>query len=221
MTEIIPSIIAKDFGELRERVEEVENYVKWVQLDVSDGDFAPNPTWNDPIQLKYYDPGVFMEAHLMIAKPEKDIAKWIDSGVKRIYFHYEATSARQEIIDKIKNAKLEAGIALLPETPVSVIDSLKNLDAVLLFSGKLGFYGGKFDSDKISPRIRALRDKYPSIKIEIDGGMNTNTVKDAVRAGANLIISGSYIFESKDVQKAIEKLKETAMKENHDKFRRQ
>jgi len=207
MIEIIPSIIAKDFGELKERIEKIEDYVKWTQLDISDGDFAPNRTWNDPVQLKYYDPGVFMEAHLMIQEPEKVIDEWIESGVKRIYFHYEATSVHQELIDKIKEAKLEAGVAILQETPLSLISSLRNLDVVLLFSGSLGFYGGEFNTDDILPRISTLRDKYPGLKIEIDGGMNPRTAKQAVDAGANLIISGSYIFDSGNIKGAIEELK--------------
>jgi len=92
MIEIIPAIIAKSFKELKEKVDLVGPYVKWVQLDIMDSSFVPNFTWNTPSDLKYYDPGVFMEAHLMISEPEKYIGRWIDAGVKRIIFHIEATS---------------------------------------------------------------------------------------------------------------------------------
>lgn len=208
MVEIIPAILAKDFDEVREKIDSVENYVSWVQIDVADGDFAPNLTWGDPIALKYYDPGVFMEVHLMISRPESVISDWVKSGAKRIYFHYEATSQYEEIVSCIKKNKIEAGIALLPETPLSNIDSIvKSLDAVLIFSGSLGFYGGDFNEEATLTKISALRKAQPDIIIEVDGGMNPKTAKKVVEAGADAVVAGSYIFGSKDIKKAIEELK--------------
>lgn len=214
MIEIIPSILAKDFDEVKEKIKIVEDYTTWVQLDVADGDFAPNVSWGDPVALKYYDPGVFIEAHLMVAEPEKVIEDWVKSGVKRIYFHYEATSQHEEIIATIKKSKLEVGIALLPETPLNVIDPfVDSLDAVLLFAGNLGFYGGEFNEEATLTKISALRKAEPDIIIEVDGGMNPKTAKKVVEAGANAIVSGSYIFESKDIKKAIEELRNIAKNE--------
>lgn len=209
MTEIIPSILVKTFKEFKEKVEAVEPYVKWVQLDVSDGDFAPNKTWGDAVQLHDYDPGVFIEVHLMVAEPERQIDEWIRSGAKRIYFHYEATSQHEAIISKLKENNIEAGIALLAETPLSIIKLFDELlDAVLLFSGNLGFYGGEFNEEVTLNKITTLRQAHPDIIIGVDGGMNPKTARKVVEAGANAIVAGSYIFGSEDVKGAIEKLNE-------------
>lgn len=214
--EIIPSILVNTFKEFDEKIKAVEPYTKWVQLDVADGDFAPNRTWGDPVQLHNYDTGVLMEAHLMVSEPENIINDWLtgrseekDSGVSRIYFHYEATSKHEEIIKKIKNAGVEAGIALLPETPLAVISEFeKQLNAVLLFSGSLGFYGGKFNENATLAKISTLRERNKDVTIEIDGGANPEVAKKAIEAGANAVVSGSYIWNSGNVSGAIEELKE-------------
>jgi len=213
--EIIPAILVNSFEEFDKKIRAIEPYTKWVQLDVADGDFAPNTTWGDPVALHDYDPGVLMEAHLMVQEPEKIIDDWIsgrseegDSGVSRIYFHYEATTQHDEIIKKIKNAGKEVGIAILPETPLSVILELeKDLDAVMLFSGSLGFYGGRFNEEATIAKISTLRKRNKSVTIEIDGGMNPKTAKKVVDAGATSIVSGSYIWKhKKGVKGAISEL---------------
>lgn len=150
----------------------------------------------------------------MVNAPEKVIDDWLearseenDSGVRRIYFHYEATSKHEEIIKKIKDAGVEVGIAVLPDTPLSVIKFLDELvDAVLVFSGSLGYYGGEFNEEIALGKISALHKKHPHITIEVDGGMNPENAKKVVDAGANAVVSGSYIWESEDVRGAIEKL---------------
>ena len=208
MVEIIPAILAKDFKEVKAKIDLVENYTHWVQLDVADSDFAPAYAWGDPVALRDYDPGVFIWAHLMVAEPEKVIEDWVRSGVKRIYFHYEATSQHEEIISVVKKAKLEVGVALLAETPISLLDPfIDSLDAVLLFAGSLGSYGGAFNEEATLPKIVSLCKAYPDIIIEIDGGMNPETAKKVVAQGANAIVAGSYIFNSDDVVKAIQRLK--------------
>ncbi|OGZ58177.1 MAG: hypothetical protein A2728_01955 [Candidatus Spechtbacteria bacterium RIFCSPHIGHO2_01_FULL_38_11] len=185
--------------EFDERVRAVEPYVKWVQLDVADGDFAPNKTWGDPSQLRDYNTEVLIEAHLMVSEPEKIIDEWlIVRSVRRIYFHYEATNQHKEIIKKIKDAGKEVGVGLLLETSITVLnDFIEDLDAVLLFDGALGFYGGKFDEEKLLPKINALRKLAPNVIIEIDGGMNPQNAKKAVEAGVNAIVSGSFIWQHK------------------------
>lgn len=214
MVEIIPAILVKTFEEFKKKVDAVENYTKWVQLDVSDGDFAPSRAWGDPVALHDYDPGVFIEAHLMVSEPERVIDDWLtgrseekDSGVSRIYFHYEATSQHEALITKIKDAGKEVGIALLPETPlgnIKLFDEL--LDAVLLFSGSLGFYGGTFNEEATLPKITALRQAHPQLIIEVDGGMNPETARRAVDAGASAIVSGGFIWNNGDIEAAIEEL---------------
>jgi len=107
MIEVIPTIIAKDFEELREKVKLVEPHTEWVQLDVMDGVFVDNTTWNNPSDLKNLKTKLKLEVHLMIKNPEKIIDQWIKSGVKRIIFHFEATRKWENIIKKIKKEEFD------------------------------------------------------------------------------------------------------------------
>ena len=118
MIEVIPTIIAKDFQELQEKIKKIEPYSEWVQLDIMDGRFVENTTWNNPEELKNLKTNLNIETHLMIQNPEEKIDDWIKSGAKRIIFHYEATENREEVIKKIKEAGLEVGLAINPETPI-------------------------------------------------------------------------------------------------------
>jgi len=124
MPEIIPAIIAKDFLELEKKIKLIESYVNWVQLDVSDGKFTTMKTWNSPGELKQIDTKLNLEVHLMIFEPEKEIDKWINSGVKRILIHYESTEQLPDLIEKIKNIGLEVGVVLNLQTPIEVVDEL-------------------------------------------------------------------------------------------------
>jgi len=105
MIEIIPTIIAKDFQELEEKIKKVEPYVEWVQLDVMDGQFVENATWDKPTDLKNLETNLNLEAHLMIQNPEENIDDWIESGVKRIIIHFESTDQPKEAIERIKKAR--------------------------------------------------------------------------------------------------------------------
>lgn len=218
--EIIPAILTNSFEDFDKKIRAVEQYVKWVHLDVADGDFAPNQTWGDPVQIHDYEPGVFIEAHLMIEEPEVVIEDWLtgrseerDSGIQRIYFHYEATSEHEMVIEKIRSFDTEVGLAVLPQTSLSVIGELfTKVDAVLLFSGTLGFYGGaegweKNEQSTLS-KIAQLRQHHPKLFIAVDGGMNPDNAKKAVKAGANGIIAGGYIFNNENPAQAVEKLQE-------------
>jgi len=212
--EVIPAIIAKDFKELKEKVDRVGPYVRWVQLDIMDGNFVPNFTWNKPSDLKYYDPGVLLEAHLMVSEPEKYVEGWIDAGIKRIIFHIEATSDPQAVIQICREKKIEVGVAINPETPQSLLSLvagqapllIKLVDMVLVLGVIPGFGGQKFKPE-VLPKIKALRRLNPHLTIEVDGGMNPHTAKQAVEAGANVIVAGSYIFTSEDIEKAIDKIR--------------
>jgi len=140
MIEIIPAIIPKFFQEIEEKIKLVEPYVDWVQLDVMDGKFVNNSTWNNPNDLKSLNTNLNLEVHLMINNPEEAIDDWIESGVKRIIIHYESTDKHKEIIEKVKRAGLEIGLAINPETSIEVIDEFyKDIDLVLIMSVNPGF----------------------------------------------------------------------------------
>ena len=207
LIEVIPAIIAKDFRELKEKVERVEPYVKWVHIDVMDGNFVPNFIWNKPKELKYYDPGVLLEMHLMISEPEKYVPDWIDAGCKRIIFHIESTTSPQAVTKICREHEVEVAVAINPDTPASVAEPiLGHVDMVLVMGVTPGFCGQDFKRDTLE-KIKALRKENPHLTIEVDGGMNPKTAKRVVEAGANMIVAGSYIFGSKDIQKAVDELK--------------
>ncbi len=209
---VIPAIIAKDFKELEDKIKRIEPFVEWAQLDVMDGEFVDNTTWpyaepgkNNPSDLKDLKTNLKLEAHLMIEKPEDIIDDWIKSGVKRIIIHYESTEKLGEIIKKIQAAGLEAGIAINPETSASVLDSFLNVSYILIMTVHPGRGGQEFMEATLG-KIRALREKYEDVKIEVDGGINLETVQKVVRAGADILAVGSAIFKSEDIKKAIEEL---------------
>jgi len=212
MIKVIPTIIAKNFQELQEKIKKVEPYVDWVQLDVMDGRFVENTTWNNPADLKNLETSLKLEAHLMVQNPETVIDDWIKSGVQRIIFHYESTNQWQEIIEKIREAGLEAGIAINPETPIEVLDSFLQITdyrlqiTILIMTVHPGRGGQRFLEETLE-KIRNLREKHKNAKIEVDGGINLQTAPQVVKAGANFLACGTAIFKSKDIKRTIKELK--------------
>jgi len=213
MIEVIPAIISKSFEELKEKVKLVEPYVEWTQLDVMDGIFVDNTTWpyragkNNPSDLKNLKTSLKLEVHLMVNKPEEVIDDWIKSGVQRIIFHYKATDKHGEIIEKIKEAGLEVGLALNPETSLEVVDQfIDNLDLILIMTVNPGWGGQEFLEEQLG-KIKQLRNKYQDVKIEVDGGVSLETVPKIIKTGANFLAVGSAIFKSNNIKETIWKLK--------------
>ncbi|MFH2013712.1 MAG: ribulose-phosphate 3-epimerase [Patescibacteria group bacterium] len=208
MIEIIPTILNKDFKEVKESIKKVENYVNWVQLDIMDGIFVNNETWNNPDDLKKIDSKVKIEAHLMIDKPIEKINDWLDM-VDRVIIHFESSKDQEikEIIKRAKDKKKGIGLAINPETHFSVVTPfLNDLDLVLIMTVQPGFGGQEFKEFNLK-KIKALRRIWKNGNIEIDGGVNNINIKRIKKAGANLICSGSYIFNNSNIEKAIKSLK--------------
>lgn len=207
MVEVIPAIIAKDFKELKSKIRLVEPYVDWAQLDVMDGRFVDNQTWNNPSELTRLKTSLNLEAHLMIARPEEKLDEWLASGIKRVIVHYEATDKINEIIEKTQKSGLEVGLALNPETNIDVIDQfVSKLDLVLIMTVHPGRAGQNFLEESVS-KIKNLRAKYFYVKIEVDGGINLKTASRVIQAGADLLVSGSAVLESKHIKDTIKNLK--------------
>jgi ribulose-phosphate 3-epimerase len=207
MTEVIPTIIAKDFQELKEKIRKVEPYVSWAQLDVMDGKFVKNTTWNNPKELKELETGLGLEAHLMIENPEEKIDDWINSGVKRIIIHYESTKNVRELIIKIRKAGLDVGIAINPETDIKVFNGLVDyIDLIMVMTVRPGRGGQKFLEESLG-KIKDLRERYENVKISVDGGINLETAPKAIQAVANILSVNSAIFKSGDIEKTINDLK--------------
>lgn len=225
--EIIPTILVKDFKEVKDRIKKVEDYVNWVQLDIMDGLFVYNETWPHSVipgrarrdglyskeleKLKKLKTKVKIEAHLMVEKPEEEVDDWLDL-VDRIIIHFESKITNRELgikelIKRIHKKKKQIGLALNPETHHSAaIPFLRDLDLVLFMTVQPGWGGQEFKKWVLT-KIEALRKIWPNGNIEVDGGINDENIKKIVKAGANLICAGSYIFRSRNIEKAIINLK--------------
>jgi ribulose-phosphate 3-epimerase len=203
------SILAEDFSILGENLKIIEKAGgDSVHLDVIDGVFAPNLTFG-PVVIKGIKKltKLPLQAHLMIQYPEKYIEDFIEAGCYLIYFHLESDGSPDRIIDKIHDMKAQCGIVLNPDTSAdAVIPYLDRLDCVLIMCVYPGFSGQKFIPEVLS-KIKKIRELCPEIDIAVDGGINDDTIDSVLEAGANVIITNSYVFSSKDRAKAIRRLK--------------
>ena len=211
MVDIIPAIIAENFEDLERKLRLVEASVKWGQLDIMDGKFVPNKTFNDPLSLKSLKTPTKLEAHLMIEEPWLFLNDWLNSPVERIIVHQEAVPTNfmmEKMWEKTKNRAKEFAVAFNPETDWRLAgDLISKIDMVLFLSVKPGFYGQEFVSSVLF-KIITLRKAFPDVRIEVDGGIKPGIVKQVTDAGADGLVVGSYIFGSDNPVEAINKLKE-------------
>lgn len=218
MAEIIPAIIAKDFDELREKIKKAENFVDWIQVDIMDGKFVPNITWNNPAELKEFSgqTKVNLEAHLMIEKPWDYMEKWAESGVKRIIVHYESFIGNFDKMDNvlgiIKKSGIETAIAVNPKTPWESIKKwINELDVVLMMTVEPGF-GGQVFMENILDKIRDFKKNFSGKMVGVDGGINLATAAKAVEAGADILAAGNFIYQYPEgAEKAIKEIKRSIL----------
>ena len=182
----------------------------WVQLDIADGTFTKNTTWHNAGDLLSLDPpagGLKIEVHLMISNIEERLEEWLIAPVKRIIFHLETAKDPDFVIEKIKKAGKETGLAIGPDTAwTKLISYFQKVDLFQILGVYPGLAGQKFQEDCFD-KIRHLRKECPQCIIEVDGGMDRETAEKAVEAGADIIVAASAIFDSDDIKKAIEELK--------------
>lgn len=202
-TRIIPSIIAKSQQELENKINLVKDCVDYIHLDVMDGIFVPNKSLD--FDFKLPETACKFETHLMAQDPD-NLVKIGWEKVDMMIIPIESCKNPEEMIDFLAG-KRKIGFALNPETPLDKIkDYLNQIDEVLILAVNPGFYGRKF-MPEVLKKIRELRRLKPELDIEIDGGINPATIKEALKAGANFLISGSYIMNSENPKEAIKILK--------------
>ncbi len=204
--QIAPSILSADFGKINEEIASVEDHVELIHLDVMDGHFVPNITFGQAV-IKCLKTKLPMDCHLMIDNPGRYIEQFAKAGVSVLTVHQEVCPHLHRVIQQIKSVGVKAAVSLNPSTPIdSLADVLDDLDMVLIMSVNPGFGGQKFILQALD-KIRKLREMKPDLDIEVDGGINAETAKMCIEAGANILVSGSYIFKAEDRLKAIESLR--------------
>ena len=206
-------MLSSDFGRLIDEIELVnKSNADWFHLDVMDGVFVPNITFGSPVLdiFKNYAKKP-LDIHLMIVNPENYIDKFSSYNPDTITFHIEAVKDISAILNKIKNLNIKAGLAINPDTPIKHLEPYINeIDMVCLMGVFPGFSGQKL-INKTNSRLRDLKNliesKKSKVLIQIDGGVDLSNVKELSRLGADILVSGSCIFKSKNPSKIIDSLK--------------
>lgn len=209
---ISASILNADLSDLKSEVARAgKSGAEWLHFDVMDGEFVENITFGSSVlaAVKKHS-NAFMDVHLMITHPQKQLKLFAEAGADMITFHVESSCDPKAVIDEIHSLGCRAGIAVKPKTPVSAIAPyLGAADMALVMTVEPGYGGQGFMHDTLG-KIREVRSLAPELDIEVDGGMNRETSKLVREAGANVLVAGTFLFRSDDMSKAVSLLREVS-----------
>lgn len=210
---ITPSILNADFANIKSEIDRVSDTADWLHLDVMDGHFVPNLSFGSAmVRAVKHNTSLPVDVHLMITEPEKWAMEYVSAGADNVSFHFEATDDSVQLARELKSQGVTAGLAIKPATPFNAIaDILFNFDLLLIMTVEPGFGGQKFMTDML-PKIQTAREFITAngldIKIQADGGVNLETIKSAADAGADVFVTGSVVYGSKDPSQTINTLRQ-------------
>ncbi|HVE81056.1 MAG TPA: hypothetical protein VNA68_02905 [Candidatus Dormibacteraeota bacterium] len=204
MIEIVPTILATSKEEFALKIEKLKPFARRIHIDISDGKFTDNPTIG--LAQAYGLPEVKLDLHLMVGTPAEHFETAASLKPDLIIFHFESEGDKAALLQKCRDLHIRTGLALLPSsTPEMVQSLLPSIDHVLVFTGHLGYNGGKFQADQLA-KIAKLRQLKPELEISVDGGINDSTAREAALAGADVLYAGGYIHSAQDPQAAYKTL---------------
>ena len=212
MNIIAPSMLACDFGNLNSEIEMVnKSEANWFHIDVMDGVFVPNISFGTPImKVLKKNAKKTLDVHLMIVNPDNYLKSFAELGADILTVHYEACTHLHRTVQRVKDLKMKAGVAINPHTPISSLKSIiKELDLVCIMSVNPGFGGQSFIEgtySKIEELKSLIKEQSSKAIIEIDGGVNSENAKKLIDCGANALVAGSFVFKSKNPTETISEL---------------
>lgn len=203
---ILPSLLLCDFGRLNDEIAQLEAAgVPALHLDVMDGHFVPNLTYGLPIvQAARRATRLPLDVHLMIANPDRFVDRYCQAGADLVTVHWEACADPRATLERVRENGAWAGLAIKPDTPVeSAYDLFDSLDVLLIMSVEPGFGGQAFDRSALDKLRAASRAKPARVLLEVDGGVNRETIAPCAEAGADLFVIGSAIFRGSDYRASV------------------
>ncbi len=206
MNEVIPGILEKEWSEIERKLELIKPFAKSVHIDIIDGVFSENKTFLDPEPFKKYSDTYLLELHMMVDDPLKYLKPWAEAGFQRFIGHIEKMPDPVEFV--AEGQLLGAvGLAVDGPTSISALDkyNLNDLDCLLIMDIKAGLSGQEFQPEMLK-KVKSLKQKYPYIPVEVDGGINGETIVEAKNAGANRFVTTSHLFGADNIEEEFKSL---------------
>lgn len=211
MLEVIPGILEKDWDEIEKKIELVKSFAQTIHVDIIDGKFAPNITFLDPIPFAKYTKDIFFEVHLMVEEPIEYLKPFADAGFKRFLGHIESLRQLADQAEFVAQGEIlgEVGLALDGPTDLSAIKiPYSDLDSILIYTSQnVGFSGPSFMQERLD-KVKKIREQNEFLPIEIDGGVNDQTIIVGKDAGATRFVTTSFLFNSEDPSRQYQILQE-------------